>query len=202
MNSLDYKKYKCFINDESAKNWGRRYYKDFSSKYKEYNQQLAKFDHMHNSSKCVEYFCGHGYREMNNYLRNDTINAAAKSYTEALTFTLLLAPPIPEDIVVYRLVCPEFIEALIKSNSQIIEKGFLSSGMLTSITELNEHYADYDDMLRLYVPKGIRGLYVNEIAPRQENEIILIPNTHIRLIKKSKYKLCNKTIYKCEVLSL
>lgn len=202
MGSFDFKKYKSFNNDDGAKNWGRKYYEDFSNKYKEYNQRLEQLDHMHNSSYCVEHFCGYGYREMNNYLRNNTVNSVAKSYTEALTFTILLAPPIPEDIVVYRLVCRGFIEALIKNGSQIIEKGFLSSGMLTSITKLNEHYADYNDMLQLYVPKGIRGLYVNEIATRQENEIILIPNTHIRLIKKSKIKLCDKTVYKCEVLNL
>lgn len=74
--------------------------------------------------------------------------------------------------------------------------------MLTSITKLNEEYSGYDDMLQLFVPKGMRGLYVDNIITRQENEIILIPNICIRLIKKLINKKCGKNIYQCEIFNL
>lgn len=202
MNYFGCKQYRCFNDSDDAKNWGRKYYKDFSVKYEEFNQQLEQLNYIHNSSYCVEHFCGFGYKEMNRYLRNNTIDSVAKSYTEALTFTILLAPPIPEDIIVYRLVCHEFVEELKRGNFPVVEKGFLSTSMTTTITKLNEHYADYDDMLQIYVPKGLRGLYVDEITTRQENEVIIIPNTYIRLIKKPLKKICGKNLYICEALNL
>lgn len=114
MDYLNCKKYKFFKNDEEARNWGKHCYGSYSEKYKELNVCLNEFEHMKYSSNCVEYYCGFGHRKMNKYLRDDTYDSIAKSYTEALIFTILLAPPIPENIVVYRLVCHEFIDNLIK----------------------------------------------------------------------------------------
>lgn len=59
---------------------------------------------------------------------------------------LCSAPRIPFKLVVYRLVCDEFIEELISQNRDISlptqEKGFMSTSLLQDIVNAEERYAN------------------------------------------------------------
>lgn len=122
-----------------------------------------------------------------------------------LAFTVASAPPIPENIVVYRMVCDEFIQKLIEQNKEGLptaEEGFLSSSLIADISQQEEWYAQNDNMLKIFVPKGTLGIYVNTVASRSECELLIAPNHYLQLIAYPYVDdITKKTVFECELFS-
>ncbi|NFI55906.1 hypothetical protein FDA48_05880 [Clostridium botulinum] len=192
------------INDKVAKKWGEKYYYEWGKHYiKSMNvaKNVLKSSLM---ASIVEFYCGHSHIHINKYLRFGIDES--KIYEEMshiLIITLSTAPRVPNNIIVYRLVCDEFIHELIKRNKKGLptqEKGFISTSLTKDIIKnSNEPYSDHKNMLKIYVKSNTVGIYVNVIAERNENELLLCPNGYFRLLK-SPYEESGKIIYECELI--
>lgn len=87
-----------------------------------------------------------------------------------------------------------------KRGSVVQEKGFMSTSLLSSIVNVNEIYTNEVNILKLYVNKGSIGIYVNSITKRSEQELLLYPNSFLKLLKYPYYdERLNKIVWECEV---
>lgn len=204
-NNILHSEYIEFEERDIAKSWGKKYYDDWSQNYK-INMKVA--DKVINTSfftSCVECYCGYSYRNINEYLRGFKEDYFYKEMSDILAIVLSMAPRVPNNIVVYRLVCDEFIrELLIKNKDEIPtqEKGFISTSLCKDIIEHeDEHYSAHKNVLKIYVKSNTVGIYVNGITKRSEQELLLYPNGFFRLLRRP-YKYMNKILYECELLYL
>ena len=149
-------------------------------------------------------YCGYEYKGINDYLRTERDEEHKyKLLSTFLGLVLCSTSRIPCNLVVYRAVSDEFINELIshnKNNSNIQKKGFLSTTLLKSVVmEKDGEYENYSNILKIYVKKGSIGIYVNEIAKRGEEEILLLNNGFLELCKYP-YKENNKMIYEFNLI--
>lgn len=201
-NNIVSSKYIEFREEDDAEAWGKKYYDKWSTQYKQ-NMKIAK---KVIKTPCVdasiECYCGNNYKEVNEYLRFDIKkDNLYQEISDILAITLTMAPRVPNDIIVYRLVCDEFINELIKNNKRGIptqEKAFISTSLTKDIINSQEYYSEQKNMLKIYVKANTVGIYVNGVAKRHENELLLYPNGYFRLLK-TPYEDNNKKIYECEL---
>lgn len=199
--------YKEFENKEESKKWGKIYYSDWGEKYTNLMKSVKDKLSMKIFEIPVESYCGNTYSSINRYLRTDIHSTSnyEREISDMLIIAIHSAPRIPNDIIVYRLVSDNFIKHLIGNNKKgkylTTEKGFMSTSMLKNITELDERYTTYSNLLKIYVPKGMLGLYVNSVTGRKEEEILFPPNLDLSLIAYPyKDKETKKTIYECRLI--
>lgn len=200
--------YHEFQTKEEATEWGIKHYKEWGYNYKYFlckMKESSLFNYSDIKINPIEYYAGHAYHQINNYKRhsNQDISLNMKINAEVLSLALLSAPPIPEDIIVYRMVTLEDLEKLIHANKATshhyyYEKGFMS----TSLTKDIALHDEYNDrlVLKIYVPRGKYGIFVDAIAIRGEYELLLQNNLYIRLCGKpyKDYDI-NKRIHECEI---
>lgn len=193
-----------FKEDKVAEAWGNKYYQEWSKHYKDsmrVAKEVVKRSCMNSS---LEFYCGYSHRQINEYLRFDTEDYLYGEMSDILAITLSMAPRVPNNIIVYRLVCDQFINQLIENNKEGIpvqEKGFISTSITKNIVNAGEPYCNHSSMLKIYVKENTVGIYVNGVARRPEQELLLYPNGFFRLLK-NPYEDNNKKIYECELFYL
>lgn len=199
-----------FASESDAEQWGDRNYADWGTKYKR-TMRIAKEIGRYTVTypfATIEQYCGYDFRQINGYLRgycDDTLSDVYREMSHILTILISDAPPIPNDIVVYRLVCDAFADYLYKQNKSgmaAIEAGFMSTSLLNRITEQDEPYAQHKNLLKIYVPKGTPGVYVNTVAKRSEQEILIAPNRFLTMVKYPYKGNDDKTIIECRLLNM
>lgn len=194
--------YREFNSKASAEQWGDDIYGDWITKYKSLMQKVKHLDKMSPYSKQpVEAFCGYGFSQLNSYLRdtNYVNDSSLQAFADVLQLAIYSAPSIPENIVVYRLVCDKVIEDLLtKTNTYTYyERGFLSASLYEKFYHnQNEHYVSHKNLLKIYVNKGTHAIFASGIDYRSECEMLFLPGITLALIKKP-YKKSGKTIYEC-----
>ena len=217
-NKIDYTNFK---NPKEAMEWGRKYYQQWGENYKVAVNNIPK-----NLFKnpiledTILLYSGQGYKEINKLLREKEENgmeqSEKKDYREAsdiLSLVLLLAPRIPCNIIVFRMVNDSFIKDLIEKNKKlepIQEKGFMSTSLLPNISRVDQSYAREKNMLKIFVPKGTVGIYVNAIRKAKdfysdahspndsEEEMLLLRNMGLRLVEYPyRDNDIGKIIYEC-----
>lgn len=201
-NNIDTSDYTEFRDEEEAKNWGMKHYSEWSDQYIK-NMRLADYVIQRASfTSALECYCGYNYSRINEYLRfNSNVLSDYKHMSDILAITLTMAPRVPNNVVVYRLVCDEFINEIItrnKEESHAADKGFISTSLSKNIVNMKEAYTTHKSMLKIYVKANTIGVYVNLIKPSKEQELLLFPNGFFKLIKVP-YEENNKIIYECEL---
>ncbi len=200
----DRDKYIEFTTFRQAEEFGKDNYEEWGKCYKTIMHLAGNYTSGSCCSIPIEAYCGNQYEKINSYLRNDSDNECNtyREISDILSIILCSAPRIPDNIVLYRAVCDEFIEKLIEENNdigQIQEKGFMSTSMTLDIAS-NTRFKDNINVLKLYVPKGTIGCYVNVICKRSEEEMLLVPKLFLEMIAKPYYnKEYNKMIFECKV---
>lgn len=205
----DKSRYKEFLTFEECREWGD-YYSDWAKRYKGIMSLFKKI-----KGNCalevapVECYCGYLYREVNEFLRFG-YHSDKKLYdkmADILIMTLCSAPKIKDDIVVYRVVNDVFIKELIRNNKlpdsiPTQEKGFMSTSLLKDIVNVYSDGGSGLYLLKIYVPKGTVGIYVNTVTRRDEEEILLAPNNYLRLIEYPYYyESYSIKIFECQLIS-
>lgn len=203
INNISGEEYLEFKNVNDAEEWGKTHYISWSEEYKSNMNITKKVITDSGITSVNEYYCGYSYKEINEYLRfsRDNEYNYAKNMATILAVMLSMAPRVPNNVVAYRLVCDDFIRSLIENNKKeipTVEKGFISTSLVKGIVNSDEAYSDHNNLLNIYVPKHTVGIYVNGIAKRTEQELLLFPNGYFRLIKKP-YNEGNKMIYESEL---
>lgn len=182
-----------------------KYYKEWADSYKKTMKVAKRAISSWSFSAPVESYCGNEYRGINSFLRNET-DCETNRYREMadiLSIVLCLAPRIPENIVVYRLVddnfIAEFMEETIKYG-MFQEKGFMSTSLLENIVNVDEYFASEHNLLKIYVKSGTIGIYVNSVVDRSEEEVLLFPN-RILILRKPPYnsRKLRKVVYECDL---
>ena len=202
---IDESEYREFIDEESAFQWGNEHYTLWSEEYK---RQHSIFHSIHQKEEVVKYYSGgFEFNVINNYMRG--IDRVLRKYPHeqveyfSSKIPLLLevvksSPVLPENIVLYRLVCDEFIHELLENDEQnkdTIEKGFISTSLLKNKREQRENYDRTSHMLKIYVDKGIVGTYLPLVVDMKfEQEMLLSPNGYFHLLKEP-YKSENRKVY-------
>ncbi len=197
-------KYKSFSTHEEADKWGLKIYEQWGRKYIELMREAG---HLRKGLNAVECYCGLMHKQMNECMRNPDSKDAIlySSYIDILTLAICLAPRIPEDIIAYRLVEEEFVQELITDNKMFAateEKAFMSVSLSKEIAETGESYTERITMLKIYIPKGSKGIYVNSVTSRWESEIVLAPKYVLRMLSYPYFdKESKKRIIECALFS-
>lgn len=203
INNIKSSDYLEFRNVNEAEEWGKKHYLQWSEEYKN-NMNITK-NIIKDScvTSVIECYCGYSYIQINEYLRfnRDTKNNFGREMAIALSLMLSFAPRVPNDIIAYRLVCDNVVNKIIENNKQgipTIEKGFISTSLTKDIVTSDEAYSEHSNLLKIYIPQNTVGIYVNGIAKRKEQELLLSPNGYFKLIK-NPYNEGNKKIYECQL---
>lgn len=213
--NLDKSSYREFFSVEEANAWGNEYYGKWAEEYKK-NINILQNYYETNEAVALDYYCGYAHKEMNSILRNITIPDLSdnrlnflKTMMKILEFSILFAPRIPENIIVYRTVDDTFMDALNKadlnSGGCAKECGFLSTSLLSKYPIEN----NYGHLLRIYVSKDEPGMYIPNIIGRSiEQEILFMHNSYIRLLddpltsSHSCVNINGYKFYECELINL
>lgn len=205
-NNIEKNNYREFTNEDEAEAWGKKYYYKWSKQYKESIKLVKKIVKTPCIDATIECYCGYNYEQINEYLRFDKEDDIYlyREMADILALLLTMAPRIPDNIVVYRLVCDEFIDELIRNHREGIpfqEKGFVSTSLTKDIIQSDERYSDHNNLLKIYVKSNTIGIYVNEITRRSEEEMLLYPNGYFKLLEKP-YQYKDKKVYECQLVYL
>lgn len=208
--------YREFPVEQQACKWGEKHYGKWGAKYKADTNLLQRVmgDSPFSTASLapIEQYCGYTYRQINSLLRNTLYcpdpdaYATYRSVIDTLSLALASAPRIPENIVVYRMVCDEFIDML-KQHDRAKEPAFLSTSLLPNVMHGEEGYSGHKSCLKIYVPAGTIGIYVNAVTKRPEQEILIAPNRGLVLLSKPRPHLFSrrgkdeKDIYECQLMN-
>lgn len=203
----DKKNYKKFIDSKDYIEWGEGIYSDWAEKYKESMRLMeqVKSDSSLETSP-LECYCGYSYKYINEFLRTGKINNQIYSnMTDLLIFTLCSAPKIPENIVLYRVVGGDIAKEIYlknKNKEPFQEKGFMSTSLLENIINNYNEECVEPMLLKIFVPKDTIGIYVNVIAKRSEEEVLLAPNNILRMIEYPYYdKELGVNVLECQLIN-
>lgn len=201
--------YRVFVSGQAADRWGEKIYGEWAKSYKRRAEEM-KMIFVSDSSKIwsdpICEYCGGAYRHINGALRaemgsEDPLYHLGRA--SLLAFNLLYAPRVPENVIAYRQVCDAFVEEMKRANkagSCVCEKGFLSTSLLP-----DTGYREGSNLLKIFVPKGTAGVYVNAVpgARREENELLIVPN---RFLALTAYPYLDKglgqRIFECQLLNM
>ena len=131
-----------------------------------------------------------------------------KKQLKNLMDALSKASPISDNIVVYRVVDKTFIDILIRNNKysscgSYIEKGFMSTSLYINIVKSIYNNKECRYILKIFVPNGSVGIYIDEIKQRGEAEFLLGPDHCISLTDYPKIVTSDEGIrfkmYECKL---
>lgn len=87
-----------------------------------------------------------------------------------------------------------------KSEKTFIDKGFLSTTLVPDLLRKFAKKHRYDCILKIYLPKGTKAVYINyDDSMLNEHEILLPTNSSLRLIKKH-FSILYSYVYECELI--
>lgn len=156
----------------------------------------------------INYYTSNANVPINRFLRcknKNPIEASLIYNTYKQMVSKLPTYQIPDNVVVFRYIshqllkemCPSFPP---KKDMIISDKGFMSTTMLrNSLFDFRKTRNKLDVLLVISIPKGTRGTYVGLLQDSlSEYEIILAPNTHLRI--DSKLPFSNRCLW-CTVIN-
>lgn len=164
--------------------------KEMSDYYSEWSEDI-------NNSKdhrilAIENYCGFIHEKINGYLRGYAKIGPFSDYLDTIQKLFTLSPVLPNNTILYRalpLCVIEKMQSEIKTNGFYIDRGFLSASLnLNGISNVKDYpHGEIESVLRLYVPKGVPALYIEDIKGRGmgrgELEVILPRNLKIKMIR-------------------
>lgn len=177
-NILKYRKYRRF-DERSAKEWAEKNFKTLTD-------NLNKEE-----INVVSEYCKQRNEVINKQLRNNLVQESTQREIDILDRVSQLYQ-LKEDLIVYRIVSVD----IFKESSIYTEQGFLSVSLVDG--DINSiHRGKYK--LKIFVPKGTYGFYVDFISMRHGEFEFLMPRD-IKLRKiRSKHEKDNKIKIDCYI---
>ena len=192
---MKYSNYKEFKNINESVAWGKIH---FGNWLKDYQLEGQKRYGLDEDVRYVafSYYCGNFFRAINEYLRFDHPISEKGKYYISLIRRELNKFYINENIITYRILSEKALRAMsngkIKKGTELIEKGFLSTGLVYE--EIKSIHKD-NYVLQILVNSGTHGIYLDFISNRQNEQELLFLPCKLKVI--SIYKYDNKKFYKC-----
>ena len=215
--TINTENYQEFLSESDCSNWADTLYSKWAKAY----SGIFAGTHLYSAysilrlSDPADYYFGFGYERINNYLRNGQkmpprdflINYPEdhlKLKIALLTAAIYSTPKTDRDLILYRQVCREMIEEMIQRNKTkgipYCEYGFMSTSLVKSACVSN--CGDYEDMLKIYAPQGLHGIYANLIRSRGEAEFVLPPEMFLKMIRAPYIdEDSGKTVYEVQLIN-
>ena len=135
----------------------------------------------------IQYFSLSGFMLMNYYLRNNNVN---NEYLNTMIKTLIklciTSPLLDKKYYVYRFIDNDDFLSELKNGDIFQEKGFLSTTRDPFYKQDNETFGWI--LMKIHIPENKHILCIESISNfPSEQEIILPPNTKLKLINKYNY---------------
>lgn len=197
--------FKEFFAEDEAKKWAKENYGDWLDKI-----QITKYNH---SSKYVgdllSGYSGSMNGKYNTMLRGEIKynNRDTKIYTQNINIIndAISKLKLKENIKVWRWTSKNEFEKLfknakIKKGDTFTDKAFMSTTLVADLLRDFAKNKKYDCLLRLYLPKGTKGAYIDfydKYHMLNECEFLLPTNTSFVLKKKFFSFKYMKWIYEC-----
>lgn len=164
------------FNDKEAKEWAYRRYKDI---------HIDK-----NVEEAIYNYCKQDEPRANYVLRNNEKDNEIMKEIKLLN-EFLTKYSLNENIVVFRLLNFNPFE----NGISFTEKGFMSTSLVKKDILLS-HETDY--RLKIYLPEGTKGFYVNFISSRIDEQEFLLPK-EVTINYLNEYKSGDKLEIECYV---
>lgn len=214
--NIEKESYHDFGTEDEAKEWGKNIYGNWAKEYPNYIKNIPRSGRVAedwSTRDPLAYYCGNLYRNANDYYRSgDYGNGYFDSLKTELNNIINAAPRIPDNIVVYRALYKiDFwdFRALNRSRSPFVELGFMSTSLTASILT-RKHEDPYSNFsashyaLRIYVPKGTKAVYVDEVGQyveslaRGELELLFPSETKLYMVAYP-YRKWGKCVFDCQI---
>lgn len=212
LRNISMQKYRNFNNVDEAKTWGKRYYSYWLPRYQMNGVLRLNYDTEHPEKflnevfaeneldkmkleafeyKWFSYYCGGNWgKAINQILRYgySTYEFNKKDLVDMQKTmdSRLNKSYIPENIVGYRFLnykdlCKSVKKSNIKLGMILEDKGYMGIGLVKKT--LQNEFGNYDTVLKIMIPKGVNGLYLDLISNRkEEQEVLFSRGTKIKVL--------------------
>lgn len=206
--------YKEIKTREEAVQFQKEKYGEYCEKYKERKAIMDDSGYEYKVSAlsyAIEGYIGNSFLSINQYLRSSNKNEKTtycyylKAQIDRINEIIYWAPPIDEDIIVYRGVDENGIEnimKMVKVYGSYFERAFLSTSLRLDTVLEEIHTGKYKYILKIYVPKGTPALGTDRIEDRMEEEILFPVERTLRYIRKEMNWKIKKKIYVFELQNI
>lgn len=115
------------------------------------------------------------------------------------------APTVKDDIIVYRYIDKNVFDEISSGISPYIDRGFLSTTLNSKLYLENDfrlNYLDTDYILKIFVKKGTKALYVSgfENSVESEFELLFRRSSKLRKLKDAYYdNEIERNVLECEL---
>ena len=165
--------YKEFFSTKDAEDWAKKQYAEVCS------VEFAQSEFY----DALYAYAGGLYVSINFFLRRGGELSIRANHVLKVLREQVPSCSVPENIVVYRHTCLKIIEHLcgdnaIKQGMRFYDKGFLSTSLLKKCALNFNEGQPLDCILKLYLPKGTKGVYIcykHSASCLNEQEILLAP---------------------------
>lgn len=206
--------YKEIKTREEAVQFQKEKYGEYCEKYKERKAIMDDSGYEYKVSAlsyAIEGYIGNSFLSINQYLRSSNKNERTmycyclKAQIDRINEIIYWAPPIDEDIIVYRGVDENGIKnimKMVKVYGSYREKAFLSTSLRLDTVLEEIPTGKYKYILKIYVPKGTPALGTDGIEDRMEEEILFPVERTLRYIRKEINWKIKKMIYVFELQNI
>jgi len=134
---------------------------------------------------------GPAHEDMNNSLRFGTIDESTARLDQIRSIDAAIenAPPLPEDVTLYRGINDDVASQLANGVSEFTDNGFLSTSLRSGAAE------DFGTVMEIRAPAGTKGFYMNSnprgrIGPvREESELLLARGQTLKVVGREGNRL-------------
>lgn len=166
--------------------------KTFAEWQIDYANSYKKNEFWKDSLTPLECYCAGYMTRVNELLRTGSSSVNIEKLHNLKRFLdddFKSAPMIQDNIVVYRYVDVDEFNQISQSDTGFIDKGYLSTTLnkriyLEQDSRLN--YLDTDYVLKIYVKKGTKALFVSGFDYAIENEFELLFKRNSKLVKRTE----------------
>jgi hypothetical protein len=191
--------------ETEASNFQKKVYGEYCNQYNNEREKVKNYHYKYRHFSAgipIEAYLGNKFESINSYMRGYSTPTDVQKYEfdmliDRVNELILLAPTLPENIVVYRAVTEKAFKQIMlqaKKRYEYIEKGFLSTSLLLE-TVLNKFSPEI--IMKIYVPKEAHVLGVDGIENRNENEMLFTENQRLKFITCANN--INRKIYEFEL---
>lgn len=202
---LNQQSYKKFKTEDDAKKWAKENYEHWLEKI-----QITKYSYLSENVNDLLYgYSGNMDRIYNQMLRGKKKynKKETEKYTQHINIinNTISKLQLKENIQVWRWTDKKEFKLLFKSNNikkgdTFIDRAFMSTTLVVDLLENFAKERKYDCLLKLYLPKGTKGAYIDFYSKQSilnECEFLLPIGTSFVLKRKYFSPRYMKMVYVC-----
>ncbi|MFR1830513.1 ADP-ribosyltransferase [Clostridium butyricum] len=200
-------KFKEFVKDREADKWSKENYGEWLEKLKKdeytcFSNDIADLLYCYTGNMNLEF-----NRIMRGYTSLYLEDIEEYTYKIDIINSNISKFELKENIVVWRYTDNKVFKTLfenqkIKVGANFVEKGFMSTTLIAKKLEKFAFDHKYNTLLKLYLPKGAKGAYVDFEKGMLDEKEFLLPRDSKFILRKKQYKFFQwpTYIYECELM--